>query len=234
MKVAIMQPTYLPWSGYFALMQCVDLFVILDSVQFNRRSWQQRNQIKSPRGPLWLTVPVHSKGKKEQLIKDVEIDNSTNYAKNHKNSILMNYKKTPFFKKYAEELFLCIESENNLLNELNLKIITFLQKVVQSNAKILRSSFINCSGAKADLMASICKEVGATTYISVPGSKDYLVTSDAFQKINVKIKTFSFKHPIYNQLFGVFLPSMSFIDMLFNVGHESADLIRKSTEICEL
>ena len=234
MKVAIMQPTYLPWSGYFALMQCVDVFVILDSVQFNRRSWQQRNQIKSPRGPLWLTVPVHSKGKKDQLIKDVEIDRSTDYAKTHRKSILMNYKNTPHFEKYAEELFSCIESDDHLLNEINLRIITFLQKVVQSNAKIIRSSFINCSGTKADLMASICKEVGATTYISVPGSKNYLVTSDAFREINVEIKTFSFTHPVYEQPFGVFLPSMSYIDMLFNVGYKSGDLIRKSSEICDL
>ena len=102
MKVAIMQSTYLPWVGYFALMKSVDVFIILDSVQFSKRSWQQRNQIKTESGAKWLTVPVISKGKKDQLIADVKIDYSSKFPESHINMIEQNYRKSPFFGDFSE------------------------------------------------------------------------------------------------------------------------------------
>src|SRR4051812_27602699 len=104
MRVAIMQPTYLPWSGYFGLMRSVDLFIFLDSVQFARRSWQQRNQIKTANGAHWLTVPVNSKGKRDQRIDDVEIDASAQFAGAHTRAIELSYRKSAAFALLAPEI----------------------------------------------------------------------------------------------------------------------------------
>ena len=88
--VAIMQPTYLPWSGYFGLIESVDIFVILDNVQFEKRSWQQRNQIKTPNGSIWLTVPIFSKGKRDQTIQNTKINRDDEFSRRHKKSIELN------------------------------------------------------------------------------------------------------------------------------------------------
>ena len=99
MKVAISQPTYLPWMGYFDLMDQVDVFVILDSVQFEKRSWQQRNRIKTLAGLQWLTVPVAVRGKQGQLIHEVEIQEPA-FWENHLRNIELNYRRTPHFETY--------------------------------------------------------------------------------------------------------------------------------------
>ena len=110
MRVAIMQPTYLPWCGYFALMDRVDEFVLLDTVPFNKRSWQQRNRIKTGRGEIWLTVPVLSKGLRGQIISEVKIDTSRDALSAHRTSIEHAYGKAPFFSDYADTLFKILAS----------------------------------------------------------------------------------------------------------------------------
>ena len=101
MRIAIMQPTYLPWMGYFAMIDQVDIFIIFDSVQFSKRSWQQRNQINTANGPAWLTVPVLSKGKRGQLINEVKIDTTSNFHKSHILLIENNYSRAPYFLEYS-------------------------------------------------------------------------------------------------------------------------------------
>lgn len=229
-RVAIMQPTYLPWCGYFGLMQAVDIFIFLDSVQFAKRSWQQRNQIKTPQGAQWLTVPVASKGKREQLICEAELDSASNFASTHRKSIESNYAKAASFRDLAPALLTRIEGPT-LLADLNIGIIEHCRTLLGIETPLLRSSQMQGSGAKADLLASLCKEVGATEYISVPGSKDYLDESSAFEEIGVPVRYFNYRHPEYPQLFGDFLPYMSVIDMLFNCGDKSADLIRSGIEV---
>lgn len=229
-RVAIMQPTYLPWCGYFGLMQAVDIFIFLDSVQFAKRSWQQRNQIKTPRGAQWVTVPVANKGKRDQLICEVEIDNSSNFANTHRKSIESNYAKAPWFKDLGPNLLAGIEGQI-LLADLNIGIIEYCRTLLGIETPLLRSSRMLGRGAKADLLASLCKDVGATEYISVPGSKDYLDESSAFEKIGVPVRYFNYRHPEYPQLFGDFLPYMSVIDMLFNCGDKSAELVCSGIEV---
>jgi hypothetical protein len=230
-RVAIMQPTYLPWSGYFGLMQAVDIFIILDSVQFAKRSWQQRNQIKTAKGAQWLTVPVASKGKREQIICKTELDSAGNFASTHRKTIETNYGKAASFKDLGPGLLACIEQPQALLADLNIGIIEHCCVLLGIATPLLRSSRMRGSGAKADLLASLCKEVGATEYISVPGSRDYLNESSAFEEIGVPVRYFNYRHPEYPQLFGDFLPYMSVIDMLFNCGDRSADLIRSGVEV---
>lgn len=230
-RVAIMQPTYLPWCGYFGLMQAVDVFVLLDSVQFARRSWQQRNQIKTVHGAHWLSVPVLSKGKRDQLISEVEVDQSSGFAANHRKSIETSYSKTPCFNEYAGTLLPFLDHPSLRLADLTIELILHLKARLGIDTQLLRSSELDGSGTKADLLASICEQAGATRYVSPPGSKEYLDESDAFEKIGVPVQYFGFKHPEYPQPFGEFLPYMSVIDMLFNCGESSSALIKDASEV---
>jgi len=228
-KVAIMQPTYLPWSGYFGLINSVDTFVFLDSVQFAKRSWQQRNQIKSQNGPQWLTVPVLTKGKRDQLIMDAIINNEDNFRNKHIKSIESNYSKSNFFKTEAKPLFEKIKCNYKTLSLQNMELINYLCERLSIKTTLLKSSDLNYFGSKSDLLASICLEVNASEYISPPGSKIYLDFSNAFSKINIPVRYFEYSHPVYNQLWGEFIPNMSIIDMLFNCGDESINLIKTTS-----
>ena len=230
-RVAIMQPTYLPWSGYFGLMQSVDIFVLLDSVQFARRSWQQRNQIKTANGVQWLSVPVQSKGKRDQLIREVELDKSTVFADKHRRSIELSYAKSPYFRQYADNLLPLLDNSSPLLADMTISLILQLKAQLGIQTCVLRASELDGSGAKADLLASLCKQIGATAYVSPPGSKGYLDESGAFERIGVSVQYYEFKHPEYPQPFGEFVPFMSIIDMLFNCGERSSALIQDASEV---
>tara|TARA_Y100001933_G_C18767307_1_gene466638 strand:+ start:36 stop:698 length:663 start_codon:yes stop_codon:yes gene_type:complete len=220
-----MQPTYLPWIGYFSLIKNVDTFVFLDSVQFAKRSWQQRNKIKTNNGTKWLTVPVLSKGKREQLIKDTIIYNESNFCKDHIKSIEFNYCKAKYFKPESNSLFNILRSNSDYIADLNIEIIRYLSQRLRIKTKFIRSRDLDCKGSKADLLASICSILHATEYISPPGSKDYLEVSDAFKKLDILVNYFEYKHPIYDQLWGDFLPYMSAIDLLFNCGDNAIKYI---------
>lgn len=230
-RVAIMQPTYLPWLGYFGLMQSVDLFIILDSVQFAKRTWQQRNQIKTMNGPLWLTVPVLSKGKREQLISEVQIDYSHDFPKGHIKSLEMNYKKTAYFDIVSPPLFAMLSSSNKYLADLTINQIFWIRDLLGITTPIQLASEFEGVGTKADLLASLCEKVGAKEYVSPPGSKVYLDESNAFIKRGIPLSYFSFTHPVYLQQYGEFLPFMSIIDLLFNCGPENSARLIKGT--CE-
>ena len=130
MKVAIMQPTYLPWAGYFAMMDRVDQFVLLDDVQFEKRSWQQRNRIKTANSLVWLTVPVLTKGKREQLIKDALIEKSAGFQEKHIKSMTLNYKKSLCFDHYSNDLFDILNKDHDKLSELTIELIKKI-KVIQ-------------------------------------------------------------------------------------------------------
>ena len=226
-----MQPTYLPWCGYFGLMQSVDVFILLDSVQFARRSWQQRNQIKTSSGAQWLSVPVLTKGKRDQLICEVKLDKSSGFVTKHRRSIEVSYANSLYFEKYAGAILPLIDSNNDFLADYTIGLILELKAQLGITTRMVRSSELNGSGSKADLLASLCEQIGATTYVSPPGSRDYMVKSDAFEKICVPVQFYNFKHPEYSQLFGQFLPNMSIIDMLFNCGERSLGLIQDASEL---
>lgn len=227
MLVAIMQPTYLPWIGFFGMMDKVEMFILLDSVQFDRRSWQQRNQIKTPNGPGWLTVPVLSRGRRNQLIKDVVTDASRYFAKKHKKTIEANYKKSPFFDMYASNLFSIFDKKHERLVALNLELIEFLKGALGIETPLRLSSELGHAGRKVSALVDLCVKVEANEYLSPPGSRNYLDKSEDFEKHGIPISYFHYKHPTYRQRFGDFLPYMSVIDLLFNEGSDSRSIIRK-------
>jgi hypothetical protein len=226
MRVAIMQPTYLPWCGYFGLMQSVDLFIFLDTVPFQRRSWQQRNRIKTSNGEQWLTIPVKSKGKRNQNIQDVEIDSSTNFFKKHAKAIEINYRQAEGFGRVFPALSLGLQSQEQMLANFTISLLMLLRQFLGIETPVIRSSELTGEGAKAELLASLCLQVGATEYVAPPGSREYMESSDVFQGTDISVSYFEFAHPQYTQLHGDFLPYMSCIDMIMNCREQPLSLIQ--------
>lgn len=224
--VAIMQPTYLPWIGYFGMIDRADIFVFLDTVQFARRSWQQRNRIKTANGPLMLTVPVHKKGARDQKIGEVMIDEGARFAEKHVRAIEHALSKAPYFTEHSGQLFAILGMGHQKLADLNIEMITWLAQAMGISCKFVRSSEINATGSKADLLANICEALDGETYLSAPGSRDYIESSAAFRTHGITVSYHHYEHPTYAQLYGEFEPYMSAIDLLFNLGPESLERIR--------
>jgi len=227
--VAIMQPTYLPCLGYFDLVDRSDVFVFLDSVQFDKRSWQQRNRIKTSTGELMLTVPVLTKGRFDQKICDVIIDKSQKFEKKHFSSIRSNYKKSKYYKLYIQELEKIFNSKISKLTDLNMRLIEWLSSKLGVNTKFVYSSKLDASGSKTELLINICNEINANHYLSPAGSKKYIDENNLFVKSGIRLSYQNYKHPTYNQLFGDFIPYMSVIDLLFNEGKKSLEIIRRGS-----
>lgn len=221
-----MQPTYLPWIGYFGMIDRADVFVFLDTVQFARRSWQQRNRIKTANGAQMLTVPVHKKGARDQKIAEVQIDSESHFAEKHIRAIEHALSKAPFFEDYAAGLFGILQAGHPKLADLNIALITWLAETLGISCRVLRSSQIEAGGTKADLLASICAALDGEVYISAPGSSDYIENSDAFDNHGIRVAYHRYEHPTYPQLYGDFEPYMSAIDLLFNLGPQSLERIR--------
>jgi len=218
-KIAIMQPTYLPWVGYLAMMNSVDEFVILDHVQFARRSWQQRNRIVNVGKEQMLSVPV-KKVSRDTSIENIELANPEVELIKHLKSIEQAYKTAPYFNDYFDDLKTCYQNVNSL-KQLNMNIIIFLAKSFEIDTKISFSSDLGVSGSKSELMFNICKEVNAEMYISSPGSKEYMESVEGFDFDEIPVKYFEYIPCEYTQCSNEFIPYMAAIDALFNIGNES-------------
>jgi hypothetical protein len=229
--VAIMQPTYLPWIGYFAMIDRVDKFIFLDSVQFARRSWQQRNRIKLDGREFMLTVPVLAKGRRDQTITDVEIDPAAAFAHQHVATIRQAYAKAPFFAEYADDLVAIFTCGHGSLSELNIALISWLMSVFGISTPVARSSWFKAQGHKADLLANICREIGADTYLSAPASAQYIEDSNAFAELDIAVLFHTYDHPVYAQGREPFLPYMSAIDLLFHAGPQSLSILRSGVHV---
>jgi hypothetical protein len=229
MKAVIMQPTYLPWIGYFDLMDQSDTFVLLDHVQFSKQSWHQKNRIKTPNGELMLTVPIIRNH--PQMINETKINNDQPWRKTHLKSIQANYSKAKYYDKYIgflEDIYLR-KIEN--LTDLTIPIILWAKEKLGIECKIIKSSEINAGGAKVNLVVDICHKIGADEYLSPPGSKEYIDENNIFEKENIKLEYQKYEHPEYAQLWGKFMPYISVIDLLFNEGGKSLDIIRSGRKI---
>jgi hypothetical protein len=233
-KIAIMQPTYLPWIGYFGLMDAVDEFVLLDDVQFARRSWQQRNQIKGPAGAIMLTVSVLKKGKRDQLVNEAEIDTEADSAKKHARSIELAYAKAPYWAKYGAALLAAIGNPTKMLADHNIALIEHIRDGLGIKTPLLRSSSLPVDGKREDRLVSICRQRNAEVYVSPTGSSDYLSESDAFQRAGIKLLYNDYRHPAaYPQLHGEFVSHLSAVDLLLNCGEESLGIIRSGVNLVE-
>jgi len=221
-----MQPTYLPWLGYFDLMDQSNVFVFLDSVQFDKRSWQQRNRIKGPSGELPLTVPVLTKGRRSQRIYEAEIDLVSNFYEKHIKAIQLSYRKARFFEKYVDDITATLSQRHRYLAEMNIDLILWFSQTLGIQTEFIRSSTLSAQGNKAELLADICGLVKADRYLSPIGSKDYIDQNNPFTDKGIELCYHAYEHPSYEQLFGNFLPYLSVLDLLLNEGERSLSIIR--------
>jgi len=224
--IAIMQPTFLPWIGYFAMIDRVDEFVFLDSVQYARRSWQQRNKVKTPDGPKWVTVSIISKGLRDQKISEARVDHETGSLEKIERTICANYARAPFFKPYSAEFIDILRSKPEKLADLNTTLIRWAMGVLGIRTPLASSEALAVEGAKADLLASICRERKADRYLSAPASREYLEESSALSDAGVALEYHEYEHPSYPQPFGEFAPYMCVADLIFNAGPEGLPILR--------
>ena len=229
--IAIMQPTYLPWMGYLAIIDRVDQFVFLDNVQFDRRSWQQRNRIKTPNGETILTIPVRSKGRRDQCIDEVEIDTAQDFAARHIRSIQHAYAKAPFYGQFAPDLFDQLKARADLLADVTIPVTGWLLRQFAIDTECVRASTLDVAGQKDALLCSISQQLGADTYLSPPGAANYLDQSDAFRDAGISVRYHIYEHPTHTQINGAFEPYMGAIDLLFNCGPDDGlEILRKGVQ----
>lgn len=227
-RIAILQSNYIPWKGYFDIINSVDEFVIYDDAQYTKRDWRNRNQIKTESGLKWLTIPVEVKGKYKQTIKDTIVANKQ-WPEKHWKTIKNNYKNSSFFKEY-EELFekaylQCKEIDS--LSSINKLFINLINSIIGIDTIILESSDFYLSGNSNEKIISLCKQLGAGVYVSGPASKNYL-TVELFEKEGILVSWMNYSgYPEYNQLAKPFEHRVSILDLIFNMG-EKAPLFMKS------
>jgi hypothetical protein len=221
-----MQPTYLPWIGYFDLIDQCDIFVFLDSVQFDKRSWQQRNRIRTLNGELWLTVPVLTKGQFGQKIQDVQVDPSSDFRLKHIKTIQYAYRQARFYDQYMDGLRKALETSCEKLDDLNIAVISWLSRSIGTEQTFVRSSTLGVGGRKVDLLTSICKAVGGNRYVSPAGARGYIDQNNIFAANDIQLVDHIYEHPSYRQLHAGFVPFLSMVDLLFNEGGQSLSIIR--------
>ncbi|MBI4721416.1 MAG: WbqC family protein [Candidatus Stahlbacteria bacterium] len=215
MICAIHQPQYLPYLGFFDKIRQADVFVLLDNCQFKKNEWQNRNRIRDKEGWQWLTVPVIQRF--GQSINEVKINNTLNWRHKHIQAILLNYPQSP---KHRKEFFRnSLDREWNYLVDINIHFIIYLMDAFEINTKMIRASeevhLMDIHSQATDRLIEICEKMGADTYLSGPGGKEYLEV-EKFKHIKLKFQEFN--HPTYTQQFKGFIPFLSSIDYLFNCG----------------
>jgi hypothetical protein len=218
MRVSIHQPQYLAWLPYFQKIAASDCFIVLDSVDFEKNGRQNRNQVKTPQGATWLTVPVHHR--LGQKIIEVRIDNSVDWRRRHLKTIENNYRRSPAFKNYIGELANLYDNEWECLVDLNLRVLEMMLRWFSLERTVYRSSQMAASGKGSRLVLALCQEVGATTYISGIGGRDYLVEAD-FAEAGIGLVYQPPRLPeSYPQQYGTigFLNDLSALDLILNCG----------------
>jgi hypothetical protein len=227
MKIAISQPAYLPWLGYFDLIDQVDSFVLLDSVQFEKQSWQQRNRIKTPTGLQWLTVPVVFRGHFGQRIVDVKI-RDLKFTRNHLRAIELNYRRAPFFQRYFPEFAEILQScSGEMLQQLTHQLILWFSGALGVRTKILKSSELEAEGKRSELLVGLCRLFRAEFYLSPLGSAAYLMDDlQLFSHAGIEVGFQHYEHPKYRQLFPPFQSHASILDLIFNEGENSLSIMR--------
>jgi hypothetical protein len=227
MKAVILQPSYIPWRGYFHQIQKADLFVFYDCVQYDSEGWRNRNQIKTTAGPLWLTIPVRAKGHTSlgTTIKDVPMDPVKPWRIKHLRSIEQSYAKAPHFARYAPLLQEFYSRHDELLADFTCDFTIALARALGiEHTRFVRSSTLPAQGARTDRLLSILGHVGATHYLSGPAARGYL-EEEKLTAAGITLEYMNYDYPDYPQLHGAFQPRMSIIDLLCNAGPQAADYI---------
>ncbi|MBN1573285.1 MAG: WbqC family protein [Deltaproteobacteria bacterium] len=227
MIVAIHQPQYLPWLGYFDKIDRADAFVFLDTVQFKKNEFQNRNRIKGTGGAQWLTVPVFQRH--GQRISEVAINNTDKWQKKHVMAVLSCYGKAPFFGEYFGAFEELLSRPWEGLSSLNMETVRLIASILKIETEFYTASELGDFPEERDgRLVQIVKELGADTYLAGAGGREYMDT-DIYADSGIEVVFQDFKHPAYPQLFGEFVPYLSVVDLIFNAGKSSLDYIRGNT-----
>lgn len=228
MKVVILQPSYIPWRGFFHQIALADIFVFYDDVKYDKNGWRNRNRIKTPSGAQWLTIPVLSANlERDQVpINQIKIDQHQNWPKKHWYALVSSYSKAPFFKEYMPFFEKVYSSQPDFLSDFTIPLTMELAaKLGIKNTRFVNSSSLEgISGKKTDRLISILTRLGATEYISGPAAKDYL-DEEIFDKHGIKLKYMMYDYPEYPQLYPPYDPYISILDLLFMTGPEALNFI---------
>ncbi len=228
MIYSVHQPQYLPWIGFFDKVAASDVFVYLDDVQYKQREFQNRNKLRTKDGWMWLTVPVAVEH--NTLIKDVAIDASRDWRSEHAKSLKAWYGRAPFYASHADFFRDLYARDWDRLSTLNVEVIGYLLRELGIKTRVVFESALGAGGTKTQRIINIGRALGADTYLSGAGGRDYL-DENLFRKAGIKLLYQEYKHPVYTQQFmsspDDFLPYMSMVDLLFNEGDRSLEILRK-------
>ena len=223
MIVAVHQPQYLPWLGYFDKISRADVFVLLDNVQFKKNEWQNRNKIKTAQRWQWLTVPVRYKY--PQTINEVTINNSVRWQHKHRQAILSNYSKAAnyhYLDEFFKETFSC---SWQLISQLNVTSVRILARVLGIDTPIfVASELANFPKDPDERLIAITRHFDADTYLAGEGGSQYM-DLEKYGRKGIQVIFQDYKHPVYDQLFGNFEPNMSVIDLILNHGEKSLSIL---------
>jgi hypothetical protein len=217
-KIAILQSNYIPWKGYFDIINSVDEFIIYDDVQYTRRDWRNRNIIATRQGLQWLTIPVKTKGRFQLNINEIRVSDK-NWKNKHWKALQHNYGKARYFSVY-KELFadLYFQCSEDLLSNINYKFITAINNILGISTPLKWSIEYNACGTPSERLLEICKKAGASTYLSGLNAKAYLDT-ELFTKEGVLVEWMDYKdYPEYKQLHAPFEHGVTVLDLIFNEG----------------
>ena len=219
-KIAILQSCYLPWKGYFDIIGSVDVFVVYDDVQFDLHGWRNRNRVKSPNGPHWLTVPVRHTGLGKRMIHEIEIDNRLPWGRKHLGTIRQFYAKAPFVDRYLPELAGILSRGWERLVALDLALTELMCSWLHLQRRVVLSSQLGIQGERSERLLHLCLHFGATRYLSGDAAKEYLDVQ-LFAERGITVAWQEYDHPVYPQLHGEFVSHLSALDLVLNCGGES-------------
>lgn len=229
-KIAVTQSNYIPWKGYFDMINKVDVFVIYDDVQYTKREWRNRNRIITKDGLLWLTIPVQVKNRFGQLINETMVSDEKWKIK-HWKTIKANYSKAKWFDRYApifEDLFKSRLSNN--LSEINKIFLSAVCDIMGIETKFLDSSELNLIGDKTERLVNVCIMLDADVYLSGPAARSYL-DETKFEEHNIKVEWMYYdNYPEYTQLFPPFEHSVSIVDLIFNEGPDAWEYMKTNVK----
>jgi len=204
------------------------LFVFLDDVQYEKNWVQNRNKIRTSDGSIWLTVPVNAS--LDYILKDIKIENTTNWRAKHKKSIQINYSKTSYFKDFWPSLEQIYEKNFDFLVDVDMEIIKLLMKELQIKTKTIFSSELGISEKGSDKILGICKKLDADVYLSGILGGNYLNLKN-FEETGIQVQFQNFQHPVYEQYYKPFLPNMASIDLIFNEGKNAPKILQEAKNI---
>ncbi len=224
MILAAHQPQFAPWLGFFDKLDRADVFVFLDNVQFKKNEWQNRNRVKAADGPQWLTVPVSFHF--GDRINEVSITESNNWRHRHQQTLRTCYSRAPHFQEIFTLYDEAVSNEWDKLCELNITLLQTLTSTLGIDTQISNASEMEpLPKGRDERLIALCKRFGADTYLSGAGGRQYM-RIETFEETGTKVVFQDYHHPVYEQLFGEFSPQLSVLDLLFNYGTKSLDVIR--------